>query len=166
MHMSNVANRRKSISTPSTTHEKTLNKLSLVIQYVAPFPETPNRQQFRKWVKTALVQNAEIVIRIVDQEEGLSLNQRFRGKLYPTNVLTFTYDDSSPLTGDIVLCAPVVIREAQEQHKSIEAHYAHLTIHGALHLQGYDHETDSEAVNMEQLESQIMIQLGYPDPYY
>lgn len=78
MHMSNVANRRKSISTPSTTHEKTLNKLSLVIQYVAPFPETPNRQQFRKWVKTALVQNAEIVIRIVDQEEGLSLNQRFR----------------------------------------------------------------------------------------
>lgn len=163
--MSSTANKRKPISIPSNTVEKTSNKLSLMVQYVSKFPETPNRHHFRKWVKAALVQSAEIVIRIVDQEEGLSLNQRFRGKAYPTNVLTFTYDDSSPLAGDIVLCAPVVIREAQEQHKSIDAHYAHLTIHGVLHLQGYDHETDLEAVDMEQLESQLMTQLGYPDPY-
>lgn len=163
--MSNTANKHKSISTPSNPVKKVSNKLTLAIQYVSQLPETPNRQQFRKWVKAALVESAEIVIRIVDQEEGLSLNQRFRGKAYPTNVLTFTYDDSLPLTGDIVLCAPVVIREAQEQHKNIEAHYAHLTIHGVLHLQGHDHETDSEAANMEQLESQLMIQLGYPDPY-
>lgn len=137
-----------------------------MIQYASQSAETPNRYYFRKWVKAALVQNAEIVIRIVDQEEGLSLNQRFRGKAYPTNVLTFTYDDALPLTGDIVLCAPVVIREALEQQKSIDAHYAHLTIHGVLHLQGYDHETDSEAADMEQLESQLMTQLGYPDPYH
>ncbi len=163
--MSNIANKPKPICIPSDTFKKTSNKLTLTIQYGSKFPETPNRQQFRQWTKAALAQNAEIVIRIVDHEEGLSLNQRFRGKSYPTNVLTFTYDDSLPLTGDIVLCAPVVIREAQEQHKSIEAHYAHLTIHGVLHLQGYDHETDSEAADMEQIESQLMIQLGYSDPY-
>lgn len=163
--MSNIADKHKLIAIPSDISKKTANKLTLAIQYVSKLPETPNRQQFRTWTKAALAQNAEIVIRIVDQEEGLSLNQRFRGRPYPTNVLTFTYDDSLPLTGDIVLCAPVVIREAQDQHKSIEAHYAHLTIHGVLHLQGYDHETDPEAAIMEQLESQLMIQLGYSDPY-
>lgn len=144
---------------------QTPNKLTLTVQYISKLPEVPNRHQFREWVKVALTESAEIVVRIVDQEEGQSLNQRFRGKPYPTNVLTFTYDDSLPLAGDIVLCAPVVISEAQEQHKSIEAHYAHLTIHGVLHLQGYDHETESEAAIMEQIESRLMIQIGYPDPY-
>lgn len=163
--MSSIVNKHKITAFSDSSMGQTPNKLTLTVQYISKLPEVPNRHQFRKWVKAALTESAEIVVRIVDQEEGQSLNQRFRGKPYPTNVLTFTYDDSLPLAGDIVLCAPVVISEAQEQHKRIEAHYAHLTIHGVLHLQGYDHETESEAEIMEQIESRLMIQLGYPNPY-
>jgi len=111
------------------------------------------------------MQPAEIVLRLVDETEGRELNRQFRGKDYATNVLTFVYDDMQPLTGDIVLCAPVVSQEAQQQHKDRLAHYAHLTVHGVLHLQGYDHIDDAEAAQMEQLETQILAKLGYPGPY-
>lgn len=111
------------------------------------------------------MQPAEIVLRLVDETEGRELNKQFRGKDYATNVLTFVYDDTQPLTGDIALCAPVVGAEAQQQHKDLLAHYAHLTVHGVLHLQGYDHLEDAEAAEMEQLETQILAKLGYPDPY-
>ena len=137
----------------------------LMVQYATNSTDAPTRPQFRRWVKAALMQEAEIVLRIVDEAEGCELNHQFRNKDYATNVLTFVYDDTQPLTGDIVLCAPVVSQEAQEQHKNLTAHYAHLTVHGILHLQGYDHIEEAEAVVMEQMETQILARLGYDDPY-
>lgn len=144
--------------------------LRLSVQYAAKPEEAPTRAQFRRWVKAALSRDAEITLRIVNEEEGRTLNRDYRGKDYATNVLTFVYEDEFPgavlpLAGDIVLCAPVVVREAVQQDKPIEAHYAHLTVHGVLHLQGYDHESDEEARQMEALEMQIVTRLGYADPY-
>lgn len=148
----------------------TVPALHLSVQYAVKPEEAPTRPQFRKWVSAALRRDAQIVLRLVGEEEGRALNRDYRGKDYPTNVLTFVYDDEFPgaelpLSGDIVLCAPVIEREAAEQGKSIEAHYAHLTVHGVLHLQGYDHETETEAHEMEALETEIIIRLGYADPY-
>lgn len=144
--------------------------LSLSVQYAVKPEEAPTRAQFRRWVKAALRQDAEIALRIVGEEEGRALNRDYRGKDYATNVLTFVYDDefpgaARPLAGDIVLCAPVVAREALQQEKPVEAHYAHLTVHGVLHLQGYDHENDEQARQMESLETRIVTKLGYADPY-
>ena len=136
-----------------------------MVQYATNSTDAPTRPQFRRWVKAALMQEAEIVLRIVDEAEGCELNHQFRDKDYATNVLTFVYDDAQPLTGDIVLCAPVVSKESQQQHKNLIAHYAHLTVHGVLHLQGYDHIEEAEAVVMEQMETQILARLGYDDPY-
>ncbi|SDW01273.1 probable rRNA maturation factor [Nitrosomonas oligotropha] len=136
-----------------------------MVQYATDSSIAPTRPQFRRWVKAALMQEAEIVLRLVDEAEGRELNQQFRGKDYATNVLTFVYDEMQPLTGDIVLCAPVVSQEAQQQHKDLLAHYAHLTVHGILHLQGYDHIEDADAAEMEQLETRILAALGYADPY-
>ena len=116
------------------------------------------------WALAALSQNAEIALRIVDAEEGRNLNNNYRSKDYATNVLTFTLNEI-PLMGDIVLCAPVIAQEASDQGKKLEAHYAHLTVHGVLHLQGHDHENDADAEAMEQLETQIVTNLGYPAPY-
>lgn len=145
-------------------------KLSLSVQYAVKPKEAPVRARFRRWVTAALRQDAEIALRIVGEEEGRALNRDYRGKDYATNVLTFVYDDDFshaglPLAGDIVLCAPVVASEAAQQGKPVEAHYAHLTVHGVLHLQGYDHEIDAEAQQMEELESRIVSNLGYADPY-
>ncbi len=137
----------------------------LIVQYVNSSTDVPTRPQFRRWVKAALMQEAEIVLRLVDEIEGRELNQQFRHKNYATNVLTFVYDDMQPLTGDIVLCAPVVCKEAQQQNKPLLAHYAHLTVHGILHLQGYDHIDEAEAAEMEQMETNILARLGYADPY-
>jgi probable rRNA maturation factor len=140
------------------------------VQYAAKPDDVPTRPQFRRWVAAALQRDAQIALRIVDETEGRELNRDYRGKDYATNVLTFVYDDefpgaALPLAGDIVLCAPVVAREAREQGKPVVAHYAHLTVNGVLHLQGYDHETDAQAHEMESLESQIVTKLGYADPY-
>ena len=145
-------------------------KLSLSVQYALAGDGLPTRPQLRQWVKAALQQDAEITLRIVDAPEGQELNRDYRGKDYATNVLTFVYDDMPaetglPLMGDIVLCAPVVAREAAEQGKSLLAHYAHLVVHGVLHLQGWDHESDDDALQMETEEREIMHALGYPDPY-
>ena len=140
-------------------------RLKLTIQYASQGDDMPQRPEFRKWVKAALAHDAEIVLRIVNEAEGRSLNRNFRGKDYATNVLTFCYGDQS-LAGDIVLCAPVIENEAQQQHKSLDAHYAHLVIHGVLHLQGYDHENDADAAVMERRETEILEYLGYGDPYH
>lgn len=142
--------------------------LKLAVQYAtAAIPDStlPARIQLRKWAKTALQQDVQVTIRIVDEPEGCDLNHRFRGKNHATNVLTFTYDDMQPLCGDIVLCAPVIAYEACQQGKPLPDHYAHLVIHGMLHLQGYDHEQPSDASVMEQLETTLMQALGYDDPY-
>jgi probable rRNA maturation factor len=141
------------------------HKLSLSVQYASNAKNLPTRPQFRRWVKIALEQDVQMVLRIVDEIEGRALNQSYRGKDYATNVLTFAYDDTSPLYGDVVICAPVVAREAKEQGKDLLAHYAHLTIHAALHLQGYDHESRREAEEMEARETALMLKLRYPAPY-
>jgi len=141
---------------------------SLTVQYAAENADPadlPTRSQFRRWINTTLEQQAEITLRIVDEQEGRILNHDYRGKDYATNVLTFVYDDIKPLSGDIVLCAAVVEREAREQQKKLLAHYAHLTVHGVLHLQGYDHIEDDEAAVMEQKEIAILETLGFDNPY-
>ena len=139
--------------------------LSLSVQYAVEAEGVPSRPQFRRWAKAALEGDAEMAIRLVDEDEGRTLNRDYRGKDYATNVLTFVYDDLPYTAGDIVICPAVVAREAAEQGKALEAHYAHLTVHGVLHLQGYDHEVDAEAEEMEACEALIVTKLGYPDPY-
>ena len=109
--------------------------------------------------------DVSITLRIVGETEARKLNKKYRDKDYATNVLTFVYDDGSELSGDVVICAPVAEREAREQRKNLMAHYAHLAIHAALHLQGYDHESDADAEAMETLESAIMLKLHRTDPY-
>lgn len=139
--------------------------LSLSVQYVSHPDTAPTRPKFRRWVKAALTRDAEITLRLVDEEEGQALNRDYRGKDYATNVLTFVYDGLPHLAGDIVICPAVVEREATEQGKAVEAHYAHLVVHGVLHLHDYDHEDEAQAVEMERLETQIVTKLGFPDPY-
>ena len=141
------------------------HKLSLSVQYASNAKKMPTRQQFRRWVKAALERDVQMALRIVDEIEGRALNLAYRGKDYATNVLTFVYDERLPLYGDVVICAPVVEREAQEQGKELLAHYAHLTLHAVLHLQGYDHEKKREAERMEARETALMKKLRYPAPY-
>jgi probable rRNA maturation factor len=120
----------------------------------------------RRWVEMALSAPGELAVRIVGAEEGQALNRQYRGKDYATNVLTFHYTQQPVVAADLVLCAPVVEREAREQGKTLEAHYAHLLVHGTLHAQGYDHEAgEREALEMEALETLLMGALGYPAPY-
>ncbi len=138
------------------------SEFSLSVQYASNDEDIPQRHRFRKWVSASLEGPAQITIRIVDLEEGRHLNREFREKDYATNVLTFVYENG---IGDIVICAPVIRREALEQGKQLESHYAHMTVHGMLHLQGYDHEDDEDAAIMESKEKAIMARLGYPDPY-
>jgi probable rRNA maturation factor len=141
------------------------HKLSLAVQYASSAQSLPARPQFRRWIQAALEQDVQIALRIVDEAEGHALNKEYRGKDCATNVLTFVYDDTEPLSGDVILCAPVVEKEAREQHKEPHMHYAHLAIHAALHLQGYDHDNETDAAAMETRETAIMIKLGYADPY-
>ncbi|HZW24281.1 MAG TPA: rRNA maturation RNase YbeY [Gallionella sp.] len=139
-------------------------KLSLSVQYASNSECIPSRPQFRRWAQKALQRDVSLTLRVVDETEGRELNKAYRGKDYATNVLTFVLDDE-PLYGDIIVCAPVVEREAREQRKELLAHYAHMTIHALLHLQGYDHENDDDAAEMEALETKLMLELRYPDPY-
>lgn len=138
---------------------------ALVVQYATARRGLPHRRSLDRWLQAALERPAELTVRFVAAREGRALNARFRQRDYATNVLTFVYTDGDPLAGDIVLCAPVVAREALAQGKPLAAHYAHLVIHGALHLQGYDHERSRDAARMESRERAILASLGYPDPY-
>jgi len=151
--------------------------MSLAVQYAAPAPELP-RPLLRRWVRRTLaravrdahcpaMQGAALVIRLVDADEGQQLNHDFRGKAYATNVLTFAYgvDDTGVLSADIILCLPVLHREAQEQGKTALHHAAHLTVHGVLHALGYDHLDDAQAAQMQALESGILAGMGIADPY-
>ncbi len=140
-------------------------QLSLSVQLASHQASLPTKMQFKKWAKAALRVDTEVTIRIVDAQEALELNSQYRGKDYATNVLTFPLTETPILMGDIVICAPVVADEAKLQHKSLEAHFAHLTVHGMLHLSGFDHETEPQAELMETLEVQIMAKLGYANPY-
>jgi probable rRNA maturation factor len=147
------------------TRSKPRYGLALTVQYAAENDGLPTRSQVRAWVKAALQRDADVTVRLVGAEEGRTLNRQYRGRYHATNVLTFAYPESDPLSGDIALCVPVVKREAREQHKNPEAHYAHLVVHGMLHLQGYDHEKPADARLMETLETEIVTGLGYADPY-
>jgi probable rRNA maturation factor len=139
--------------------------LTLSVQYASSAPDLPTRAQVRRWVRTALLGDASVTVRFVGPIEGRALNAEYRGRDYATNVLTFVYDDESPRAGDIVLCAPVVRKEADEQGKSLAAHYAHLVVHGMLHLQGFDHERPADAAQMEAREIAILARLGLTNPY-
>ena len=149
----------------STKRNATAAPLSLSVQYATKAQGLPTRTEVRKWVRATHPGAAELTVRFVDAEEGRSLNAQYRGKNYATNVLTFAYARQPVLSGDLVLCLPVVLREAAEQGKRADAHFAHLVVHGMLHLQGYDHESGADARIMEQLEREILGRLGYPDPY-
>lgn len=145
---------------------------SLSVQYASEASDLPSRAQVRRWVAAALAHPAEITVRIVDADEARALNQDFRSKAYVPNVLTFEYGEigqdasgSSVLGGDVVICAPVVEREAREQGKPLQNHYAHMTVHGVLHLQGYDHIDPVEADIMETREAVILKRFRIPNPY-
>ena len=139
--------------------------LHLSVQYASNAPDLPTRPEVRRWVRAALLADAAVTVRFVDGIEGRALNAEYRRRDYATNVLTFVYDDESPRAGDIVLCAPVVRKEADEQGKSLAAHYAHLVVHGMLHLQGFDHERPADAARMEAREIAILAELGVATPY-
>jgi probable rRNA maturation factor len=152
--------------------------LDVGVSYALPRAGLPAAVSFRKWVAAALdgrIRDADLAVRLVANKEGRALNRHYRGKDYATNVLSFPAEIAEgvkmpkgvkmPLLGDLVLCAPVIAREAKEQKKPLIAHYAHLTVHGALHLLGWDHEDSREAECMEQLEREILAGLGLPDPY-
>ena len=123
------------------------------------------RADFVRWARAALVGGGEITIRLVEAEEAQALNKEYRSKDYATNVLSFPYDTEPVVMGDLVICPGVVAREATEQKKPLAAHYAHLVVHGMLHLQGWDHDNDDDAQAMEDEEREILAALGYPDPY-
>jgi probable rRNA maturation factor len=148
--------------------------LALSVQYAdARLKAQITRAMIRRWVQAALLADAELAVRIVSAEEGQALNRDYRGRDYATNVLTFAYNESADdpvlqadvVQADIVLCSEVLEREAAEQGISLAQHAAHLVVHGVLHAQGYDHEDEDEAAEMEQLETEILAGLGLPDPY-
>jgi len=146
--------------------QRRLPELSLAIQYPGGRRGAPTRPQVRRWLRAACAIPATVTVRFVGPAEGRTLNRDYRGKDYATNVLSFPYESGARISGDLVLCLPVVEREAGEQGKSPEAHYAHMVVHGMLHLQGYDHETTSDdAQRMEAVEREVLDALGYPDPY-
>jgi probable rRNA maturation factor len=150
-----------------------MNKTSasiIAIQRASLLANIPKDRTIRKWISAAintLTKPAELTLRIVNAAESRNLNSAFRGKDYATNVLTFVYNEpnSKALQGDIVLCAQVINREAREQGKPINAHYAHLIVHGVLHLAGFDHEIEKDAKKMEALEAKIVMGLGFLHPY-
>ncbi|WP_434153854.1 rRNA maturation RNase YbeY [Pseudomonas sp. JZ134] len=147
--------------------------IELDVQIASEAPDLPEEPELRRWCEVTLRQrtaDSELTIRLVDEPEGRELNRTYRHKDYATNVLTFPADVPDelldiPLLGDVIICAPVIAREAAEQGKLLKAHWAHMVIHGCLHLLGYDHIEDEEAEEMESLERELLAELGHPDPY-
>jgi probable rRNA maturation factor len=141
-------------------------ELSMTVQYAVPRTGLPAASSLRRWGAAAIRGPVNTTVRFVDAREGRQLNRDYRGRDYATNVLTFCYGETAgALLGDIVLCAPVIAREAAAQRKPLRAHYAHLLVHGLLHLQGHDHECEHDARRMEELETTILADLGFANPY-
>ena len=142
-------------------------RLELAIQRASRAAHIPADARLRAWATAAVTRRAVVTLRYVAEAEGRRLNRDFRGKDYATNVLTFVFDDAprGTLAGDIVICSPVVAREARAQGKEVLAHHAHLLVHGLLHLQGFDHEREGDAVRMERRERALLARLGFGDPY-
>jgi probable rRNA maturation factor len=152
-------------STRPAARNRRVPRLAFEVQYAVRPPGLPSRALLRRWARAALMQDAQVTVRFVGKREGLRLNRAYRGKAHATNVLTFRYGEGKITSGDIAICVPVVEREARAQHKSKQAHFAHLLVHGMLHLQGFDHEQRADAELMEGIESEIVGNLGYRDPY-
>lgn len=150
-----------------------MNSIEVDLQLVSEDAYIPDESLFVQWCKAAILpyqESAELTIRVVDEEEGLALNSAYRQKDYATNVLSFPADLPDefldiPLLGDLIICAPVVRKEAEQQQKAIEAHWAHMVTHGCLHLLGFDHEDQEDAIEMESIEQALLMEQGYPDPY-
>jgi len=148
-----------------------MSTLTVDIQKVHNNGDVPPDDQLESWAQAAWLGDAdsEVTVRAVDEEESRALNHQYRGKDKPTNVLSFPFEAPAgitvPLAGDLVICVPVVAEEAREQHKTAVAHWAHMVVHGMLHLQGYDHIEDEEAEAMEALEIRLLTQLGFNNPY-
>ncbi len=169
----------KAINRAAASPVRQVRKLTMTVQYGARARGLPTRAQLRRWAHAALhdsraapgrkarvvERDVRVTVRIVGGSEGRALNRSFRGRDYATNVLSFRMRDRPALEGDLALCAPVIAREARAQGKRLAAHYAHLVVHGVLHLQGHDHDTRREARRMERRESRIVTALGFPDPY-
>ena len=157
------------MTTSSANTAKPARRLDLTVQLVCADElrkQIPDRKLLRKWAKAVYGDAATVTMRFVDDDESQHLNDTYRGKNKPTNVLSFPYETEPVVIGDLVICRPVVAREAEEQGKMLEAHYAHLVVHGVLHLQGYDHETgEADAEKMEDKEREILASLGFADPY-
>lgn len=153
-------------SRPAATRRPARPELSLSLQFAdARHRAELPRHKVARWIRAALDAPGEITVRIVDEDEGRTLNRDFRGKDYATNVLTFDYSAQPVVHADLILCAPVVEREARAEGKTLQAHYAHLLVHGTLHAQGHDHEDEHEAETMEQREREVLAALGFTDPY-
>ncbi len=156
---------RKTKTTEAGTAADQAGPLHLAVQYACDDPSLPSRSQVRRWVRAAAPSGGEFTVRFVDAAEGRGLNRDFRGRDYATNVLSFPYAETPP-TGDLVVCLPVVLREARSQGKRPRDHFAHLIVHGMLHLQGYDHETGAADANrMEAREREILRTFRIADPY-
>ena len=137
----------------------------LSTQQMSKFPQLPAKKTMERWMKRAVERDTEVTVRFVDEEEGRMLNSTYRHKDYATNVLTFDYTQEPIVTADIVICVPVLERQAVEQNKEFRAHLAHLLIHAVLHAHGYDHLNEEEAEEMEARETEIMLSLKFPNPY-
>ena len=137
----------------------------ITVQCTATARNVPPAARIRRWARAALAADARVTIRVVGLAEGRLLNRSYRRRDYATNVLTFVFRDTPPLEGDLALCAPVITREAHAQRKPVDAHYAHMIMHGLLHLQGFDHENARDAAIMERRERTLLARFGYPDPY-
>ena len=156
------------MSATRTKPERAAVKLELTVQKAVNSPGLPTGTELRRWLAAALERDAAITVRFVGAAEGRRLNHTYRGRDYATNVLSFAYGGAARgamLAGDLVLCAPVLRREARAQGKTLAAHVAHLTVHGALHLQGHDHQSPRAAARMETREKRILAKLGFADPY-
>ena len=138
--------------------------LRVTIQRASRAAHIPSDPRLKRWARATLARSAQVTVRYVAESEGRRLNRVYRGRDYATNVLTFVYG-TKPLAGDVVICAPVVAREAREQGKTVAAHHAHLLVHGLLHLAGHDHEHGADADRMERRERRILARLGFGDPY-
>lgn len=137
----------------------------ITVQCATTARNVPAAAHIRRWARAALTKDAQVTIRIVGMAEGRLLNRSYRGKDYATNVLTFVFRERPPFAGDLALCAPVITREARAQRKPVAAHYAHMIMHGLLHLQGCDHDNEKDAAAMEHRERALLARFGYPDPY-
>jgi len=150
---------------PASARRSAAPRLTLAVQYAVAATTLPRPATLRRWARAALERDVRATIRFVGAREGRTLNSRYRGKDHATNVLTFVYDEAVPLAGDLVLCAPVLRREARAQRRPLADHCAHLVVHGMLHLQGHDHQSARAARAMEARETALLAALGIADPY-